>query len=637
MRNYTERYVYDAVGNFEQLIHQAANGDWTRTYSYQETSPVEPGKVSNRLSSTSMGASTEPYAYDAHGNTTSMPHLTRMDWDFKDMLSATSRQAVNDNPPPGLVPETTYYVYDAGGQRVRKVTERQNGSRKDERIYLGGFEIYREFKADGTSINLGRETLHVMDDKQRIALVETRSEGNDGSPAQLVRYQVSNHLGSASVEIDDKGGVISYEEYFPYGASSYQAVDASLKAAAKRYRYTGKERDEETGFSYHRARYYAAWLCRWSSSDRTSINGGLNTFQFVSGNPIRLVDPNGAEGEEPSFWQRHGTRIVGAIQVIGGALEIAAGAAGLAAPTGVTQVLGTVALAHGADTVATGLHTLLSGNVQETLTQQAVSGTARFAGASPETAHSIGAGADFVAGVVPSVGLGLAKAAAARGLAEAGTQAASHAAPEVAAHAAPEAAAHAAPEAAAHAAPEAAAHATPEAAAHAAPEAAAHAAPEAAARAAPEIAARAAGQGAESVLRVRIVDALERAVQRQGQRLAAAIAGKDAAFLQRLGLSPRQINILLNRQTSRPFAAIYGQAMERLVDRAVRSSSLLSRYLRHVGNKVGAAVAGSGRPDWVGRGIVQGLLVDLTTLAGKAAHHARYYGEKMLVLTYVRP
>ena len=113
---------------------------------------------------------------------TGMPHLTLMQWDFKDQLSATSRQAVNATPPPDKVPETTFYVYDAGGQRVRKVTERQNGSRKAERIYLGGFEIYREFDGNGIGVALERETLHVMDDKQRIALVETRTKGKDGSP-----------------------------------------------------------------------------------------------------------------------------------------------------------------------------------------------------------------------------------------------------------------------------------------------------------------------------------------------------------------------------------------------------------------------------------------------------------------------
>ena len=108
------------------------------------------------------------------------------------------KQAVTDGTP-----ETTYYVYDAGGQRVRKVTERQNGTRMKERIYLGGFEVYREYDGTGMTAALERETLHVMDDKQRIALVETRTQGSEPDvPTQLTRYQFGNHLGSAVLELD---------------------------------------------------------------------------------------------------------------------------------------------------------------------------------------------------------------------------------------------------------------------------------------------------------------------------------------------------------------------------------------------------------------------------------------------------
>jgi RHS repeat-associated protein len=298
MRSYTEQYFYDAVGNFEKLVHQAVNGNWTRSYVYNEPGPIDSAKRSNRLSSTTVGSTTEPYVHDAHGNMTSMPHLTLMQWDFRDQLTATSRQAVNETPPPDRVPEMTFYVYGAGGQRVRKVTERQNGLRKEERLYLGSFELYREFKANGVDVALERETVHVMDDKQRIALVETRTQGNDGSPAQLVRYQFNNHLSSASLELDDKAKIISYEEYFPYGATSYQAVDQSIKAAAKRYRYTGKERDEETGFTYHGARYYAPWLGRWVSGDPAGLSDGANLYAYVTQNPLRFSDPSGFGGEE---------------------------------------------------------------------------------------------------------------------------------------------------------------------------------------------------------------------------------------------------------------------------------------------------------------------------------------------------
>ena len=253
MRRYTEQYKYDEVGNFLHLIHQAQSGDWTRGYNYNEPSLLEPGKVNNRLSQTTVGGTTETYTFDAHGNMTRMPHLARMDWDFKDQFQAADLSGGG----------TAFYVYDAAGQRIRKVIERQNGTRQKERIYLGSFEVYREYNGNGTTVTLERETLYLMDEKQRIALVETRTidqAGNDPAPQQLTRYQFANHLGSASLELDDQAEIISYEEYTPYGSTSYQAVRKELEAPPKRCRYTGKERDDETGIYYYGARYYASWL-----------------------------------------------------------------------------------------------------------------------------------------------------------------------------------------------------------------------------------------------------------------------------------------------------------------------------------------------------------------------------------------
>ena len=55
------------------------------------------------------------------------------------------------------------------------------------------------------------------------------------------------------------------------------------------------ERDEESGLSYHGARYYAAWLGRWTSCDPSGINAGLNLFLYADGSPILLVDTTGSE------------------------------------------------------------------------------------------------------------------------------------------------------------------------------------------------------------------------------------------------------------------------------------------------------------------------------------------------------
>jgi RHS repeat-associated protein len=287
---YTERYEYDAVGNFERMIHIATSG-WTRTYDYNEPSLIEPAnKKNNRLTKTTLGNGfnhIEVYTHDVHGNMIAMPHLPHMDSSFRDQLQHVDLVGGGN----------AYYVYDASGQRIRKVIEKNGGALIEERIYLGGFEVFRRRNGAG-SVTLERETLDIRDDKQRIALVETRTQGNDGSP-QVVRYQFSNHLGSASLELDGSGQIISYEEYYPYGSTSYQAVRSGLEANPKRYRYTGMERDEETGLNYHGARYYVPWLGRWAQCDPIGIADDVNLYVYARGNPIGRSDRNGRQSPDP--------------------------------------------------------------------------------------------------------------------------------------------------------------------------------------------------------------------------------------------------------------------------------------------------------------------------------------------------
>ena len=301
---YTEQYQYDAVGNFLQFIHRGsdpANPGWTRSFTYNEASLLEPGKVSNRLTrSTVSGGSplNEPYAYDLHGNMTTMPQLQAMQWDFKDQLLMTRRQAVNGSDADGLLHqgERTYYVYNSAGQRVRKVTESSAAILTKERFYLGNFELYREYDSGG-NVTLARETLPVTDENKRVALVESKTIDVSVSPGSLpsitTRYQYDNHLGTACLELDETAAVITYEEYYPYGSTSYQAGRTAAEVNLKRYRFTGKERDEETGLYYHGKRYYIPWLGRWTSCDPNLASVEANSYNYCFNRPVSLVDPDG--------------------------------------------------------------------------------------------------------------------------------------------------------------------------------------------------------------------------------------------------------------------------------------------------------------------------------------------------------
>ncbi|MGF7237570.1 MAG: RHS repeat-associated core domain-containing protein, partial [Frankia sp.] len=341
MRRYQERYAYDPVGNLLRVVHRATGGAWVRAYEYAEPSQLEPDLVSNRLSRTTAGATTEPYRYDDHGNVTALPHLPSLGWDHEDQLVTVDRGG------GGRV----HYRYDSAGRRMRKVIERQNGTRQQERIYVGGYEVFRAYGADGKQVDAERQTVQVLDDRERVALIETATVVDGAAVADAVpriRYQLADPLGSVTVELDETAKIITLEEYYTYGRTSHLAGRSAAETGTKRYRYDGKERDEETGLYYYGARYYASWLGRWLSPDPAGLPDGTNGYRYVKNDPVNTTDPTG-------MWSMPSWRtlaVVAAVVVVGTVLTVAT--AGVAGPL-VVGAVASIGLTGTAATVATGV------------------------------------------------------------------------------------------------------------------------------------------------------------------------------------------------------------------------------------------------------------------------------------------
>lgn len=296
MARYHERYVYDSVGNISNLRHLGKDNlhqGWTREYKYEMESPLElgTGHMNNLLTSTTTQGMRAEYTYDGSGNMLSCPTVRSMKWDWRNQLVESSTQVVSN----GGAPERTFYSYDAGGGRIRKFVENQRGPgetalAKGQRLYLGVHEVYISYV--GGSVSKNEESLHIFDNKRRIALVETTTDsGSSRSTQQLIRYQYSNHQGSSTVELTELAILISYEEYFPFGSTSYQAL--SSPEVSKRYRYTGKERDAETHLQFSGQRYYIPWIGRWLSADPAGMVDGTNLYAYARNNPVTFVDSNG--------------------------------------------------------------------------------------------------------------------------------------------------------------------------------------------------------------------------------------------------------------------------------------------------------------------------------------------------------
>ncbi len=284
MQGYEQRYSYDVAGNITEMRHLlGSTTDWVRTYTYPTTS--------NRLSTTTEAAGIVSYQHDVRGNIVFWPHLyngsgspPNVEVDFRDQMRKAQLDSSN----------YAVYHYDHSGQRARKVVKR--GANVEERRYVAGWEVWR--KVVSGTLDEERTTLHVMDDERRVAMSETKTVAGGsavGTTVPRVRYQLDNHLGTSVLELDESGGIISYEEYHPYGTCAWWAGD-SATVSQRRYRYTGMERDDETGLQVHGVRYYAPWLGRWGSADPIGLGDGANRFAYCGNHPIDRTDPAGLQG-----------------------------------------------------------------------------------------------------------------------------------------------------------------------------------------------------------------------------------------------------------------------------------------------------------------------------------------------------
>ena len=218
--------------------------------------------------------STYDYAFDANGNMRSETTSRHFEWNHADQMKAFRTQTEGAEPSVHA-----HYLYDAAGQRVKKLVRKQGGQVEVTHYIDAVFEHHRW----GSGAQAGENNhVHVMDDKQRIALVRLgTAHPDDQGPA--VQFHLGDHLGSSNVVVDASGALVNREEFTPYGETSFGSF------ARKRYRFTGMERDEESGLNYHGTRYCAPWLARWTSTDPLGPKDGLNVYWLSSESPADNV------------------------------------------------------------------------------------------------------------------------------------------------------------------------------------------------------------------------------------------------------------------------------------------------------------------------------------------------------------
>lgn len=282
-RAYSERYQYDATGNLLRLEHRNGTTGFVRQFSI--------GTASNRLASTQVGQNTYDYNFDAAGNMQSEGLSRRFEWNHADQMRAFSTQTSGAEPSIYAC-----YLYDAGGRRVKKLVRKQGGQ-VEVVHYLN--EVFEQHRSDAGSQTNMNNWIHVMDGSRRIALVRI-GHAQSGEVLPDVQYQLGDHLGSSGTVADKSGMLTNREEFTPYGESSFGSV------ARKRYRFTGMERDEESGISYHTLRYFHPGVGRWLTCDPGGFANGFNLYRYANGCPLNSVDPLGTDPQDPPTATNYG-------------------------------------------------------------------------------------------------------------------------------------------------------------------------------------------------------------------------------------------------------------------------------------------------------------------------------------------
>jgi RHS repeat-associated protein len=266
----TTSYSYDDASQLTSIAYAlGASSVGDLNYSYDRAG--RRTAVTGSLARTELPGPTSSTAYDAANRLTEWNGAALSYDDNGNLLSDGARTYIWDarNRLVGISGAVSAaFTYDAVGRRLSKIVNGAN----------------LEFVYDG---------LNPVQERSGGAAVANLMTGSGideffrRTDAAGARDFLTDALGSTLALTDTAGAIRTSYAYDPYGNVAMTA-DPSTNS----YQYTGRENDG-TGLYYYRARFYSPELKRFISEDPIGIDGGLNFYQYVAGDPVNFNDPLG--------------------------------------------------------------------------------------------------------------------------------------------------------------------------------------------------------------------------------------------------------------------------------------------------------------------------------------------------------
>ena len=291
-------FTYDAANRLTQLVTPDGTSDYSYNdrdeltgseHSYQENEAYSYDDTGNRNSegydtgdhNRLAADGTYTYEYDGEGNRTrrveiATGEVTEYGWDHRNRMTSVVTKDAN-----GVVTKSVEYTYDLYDRRIAKSVDSDgNGAQvaTEERYLYDGEHIALVFDGEGNQLS---RYLHGPQVDQ--VLAEETAEGE-------VRWALSDHQGTVRDLIDGDGTVLNHITYDSYG----QVTSETNPDVDFRFGYTGRERDQETGLYYYRARYFDPAPGTFVSTDPLGFNAGdSNIYRYVFNGPTNFTDPSG--------------------------------------------------------------------------------------------------------------------------------------------------------------------------------------------------------------------------------------------------------------------------------------------------------------------------------------------------------